>query len=210
VTETPPSDQDLDETTAFGCYSPDHDPSGEDELYFLILRLIRQDCETPKEEGAFDSWAISAYEAAILALEEAGFVELERGGRIYGRLTEAGRNFETWMEYHERKKRIREARHMLATIPGVTAEQLARTYGRYYGFAAADLIDWSGCPDIESVPGRCSGQPVVVGTRILVAGVIENAAAVSLEELVSDIYPELGLERARRILAYARDHGALA
>ena len=38
-------------------------------------------------------------------------------------------------------------------------------------------IDWSACPDVERVPGRVSGQWVVVGTRILADGVIENADA---------------------------------
>lgn len=72
-----------------------------------------------------------------------------------------------------------------------------------------ETIDWSKCPDIESVPGRVSGQWTVVGTRILADGVIGNAqAGVPLEELVSDIFPGLGLERARRIIEYARQHVA--
>jgi hypothetical protein len=39
-------------------------------------------------------------------------------------------------------------------------------------------IDWSKCPDAESVPDRVSGQWTVVGTRILADGVVGNAAAV--------------------------------
>ena len=35
-------------------------------------------------------------------------------------------------------------------------------------------IDWSQCPDVESLPGRCSGVPVVKGTRIPVQAIIDN------------------------------------
>jgi uncharacterized protein (DUF433 family) len=36
------------------------------------------------------------------------------------------------------------------------------------------MIDWTDCPDVESVPGRCSGQPVVKGTRIPVEAILAN------------------------------------
>jgi hypothetical protein len=53
-----------------------------DELYYLILRLVQRGCGT-KDPDNFDSWAISAYETAILALDAAGFVEIDKGcGRI--------------------------------------------------------------------------------------------------------------------------------
>ena len=31
----------------------------------------------------------------------------------------------------------------------------------------ATMIDWSECPDVERIPGKVSGQWIVVGTRIL-------------------------------------------
>jgi uncharacterized protein (DUF433 family) len=68
-------------------------------------------------------------------------------------------------------------------------------------------IDWSECPDVERIPGKVSGKWIVRGTRIPADGVIENAeGGVSLEELTTDIYPNLGVERAERIIAYARAH----
>jgi len=71
------------------------------------------------------------------------------------------------------------------------------------------MIDWSECPDVERVPGRVSGQWTVAGTRILADGVIDNAeAGVPLEELATEIFPGLRLERARRIVDYARQHAA--
>ena len=66
-------------------------------------------------------------------------------------------------------------------------------------------IDWSGCLDVESVPGRCSGAWVVKDSRILVEGILENYdGGASPEEIGEEIYDGLGAERARRIIAYAR------
>lgn len=71
----------------------------------------------------------------------------------------------------------------------------------------ANDIDWSDCSDVEQIPGKVSGRWIVKDTRIPVDGVIENAeGGVSLEELTTDVYPNLGIERAKRIIAYARAH----
>jgi uncharacterized protein (DUF433 family) len=68
------------------------------------------------------------------------------------------------------------------------------------------MIDWCDCPDVERVPGRVSGQWVVKDTRVLADAVIENADDYSPEEIATDLYPDVGAERARRIIAYARAH----
>jgi uncharacterized protein (DUF433 family) len=69
------------------------------------------------------------------------------------------------------------------------------------------MIDWSHCPDVESVPGRCSGQPVVKGTRIPVEAILANAADCTPEEIAGpDIYPDISVEVVRRILDFARTH----
>jgi uncharacterized protein (DUF433 family) len=65
------------------------------------------------------------------------------------------------------------------------------------------MIDWSQCPDAESVPDRCSGQWVVKGTRVLVQGIIDNAEdGCSAEEIATEIY-DLPVDVVRRILAFA-------
>ena len=72
------------------------------------------------------------------------------------------------------------------------------------------MIDWSKCADVERVPGRVSGQWVVKDTRVLADAVIDNADDYSPEEIASELYPDVGVERARRIIAYARarEHAA--
>jgi uncharacterized protein (DUF433 family) len=69
----------------------------------------------------------------------------------------------------------------------------------------ASMIDWSKCPDVERVPRRVSGQWTVVGTRILAACVTDNADDSTPEE-IDEMFPGLGVERARRIIEYARRH----
>jgi uncharacterized protein (DUF433 family) len=70
-------------------------------------------------------------------------------------------------------------------------------------------IDWSDCRDMERVPGRCGGDWTVVGTRILPACVTENMDDLSPEE-IDEQFPGLGVDRARRIIAYARQHAHLS
>jgi uncharacterized protein (DUF433 family) len=66
-------------------------------------------------------------------------------------------------------------------------------------------MDWSDCPDVERIPGKVSGRPIVKGTRILADAVVENAeAGFTPEEIAQDIYPGMTAGQARRIIAYAR------
>ena len=69
-------------------------------------------------------------------------------------------------------------------------------------------LDWSQCPDVESVPGRLSGQWVVRHTRIPVQALIDNAEDGHGAEAIAGFYQGLDVERARRILSFARKHAA--
>jgi len=67
-------------------------------------------------------------------------------------------------------------------------------------------IDWAACPDVERIPGKVSGAWLVVGTRIPVDAVLDNAEdGYTAEAIVAEIYPSLPLDRAKCILAYARE-----
>jgi uncharacterized protein (DUF433 family) len=69
------------------------------------------------------------------------------------------------------------------------------------------MIDWTQCPDVESVPDRCSGAWCVKGTRVMVQGILDNAAdGCSAEEIATEIYYlPLDVDVVRRILAFAHD-----
>jgi uncharacterized protein (DUF433 family) len=46
-------------------------------------------------------------------------------------------------------------------------------------------LDWSQCPDVESVPGKVSGAWVLRGTRTPVKVIFENLeAGMSIEEVI--------------------------
>jgi uncharacterized protein (DUF433 family) len=67
------------------------------------------------------------------------------------------------------------------------------------------MINWTNCQDAERVPGKVSGAWLVKGTRIPVQAVLDNAEdGYTPEQIVAEIYPSLPLDRARRIIAYAR------
>jgi len=122
-----PADE-SDETTDYGRYSPECKPTGEDELWAIVLDLVAQSCGV-KGGDELDSWATSAYEHAILALAGAGFVEIDPAcGRIYATLLPKAHKFAEWIEFHDRLNRIRAARQELATVPGLTPETTARRY----------------------------------------------------------------------------------
>jgi uncharacterized protein (DUF433 family) len=65
-------------------------------------------------------------------------------------------------------------------------------------------IDWSQCPDVESVPGRCSGAWVVKDSRVIVETcIIGNAEDSSAEEIADMFEVPGGVDVVRRILAFA-------
>ena len=45
-------------------------------------------------------------------------------------------------------------------------------------------LDWSRCPEVESVPGKVRGAWVFKGTRLPVATVIENLEDLSVDEVI--------------------------
>ena len=67
-------------------------------------------------------------------------------------------------------------------------------------------IDWTQCSDAERNPKKVSGAWLVKGTRIPVQAVLDNADDFTPEEIASEIYDGLPVERARRIIAFARQH----
>jgi uncharacterized protein (DUF433 family) len=59
---------------------------------------------------------------------------------------------------------------------------------------------------IEIIPDVCNGKPVITGTRIPVAVIIEQLAeGISWEEIIES-YPELNKKDIQAVLIYARDY----
>jgi uncharacterized protein (DUF433 family) len=66
-------------------------------------------------------------------------------------------------------------------------------------------IDWSECDDVESVAGRVSGAWVVKGTRVPAQAIVDNArAGFTAEQIVSEIFEGVPVERVRGVLRFAK------
>jgi uncharacterized protein (DUF433 family) len=68
-----------------------------------------------------------------------------------------------------------------------------------------DDIDWSQCPEVESVPGRCSGAWVVKDSRVIVEScILDNTDAGATPEEIADWFEVPGgVDVVRRILRFA-------
>jgi uncharacterized protein (DUF433 family) len=71
-------------------------------------------------------------------------------------------------------------------------------------------MDWSDCDLVESVPGKVSGAPVLIGTRLPVEAITGNFDAFLDEGLTEsqalaetlECYPDAGIERIKSVLEY--------
>jgi uncharacterized protein (DUF433 family) len=65
-------------------------------------------------------------------------------------------------------------------------------------------IDWSGCDEVERVPGKVSGVPILKHSRVQADSVVSNADSCSVEE-VADMF-ELPIEQVKAVVDYASLH----
>jgi uncharacterized protein (DUF433 family) len=68
----------------------------------------------------------------------------------------------------------------------------------------ADQIDWTGCPEVDRDPGKCSGAWCVKGTRIMVQGIFDNAKDFTAEQIAGEIFEGITADQVRRIFAFVR------
>jgi uncharacterized protein (DUF433 family) len=70
--------------------------------------------------------------------------------------------------------------------------------------AATSLeIDWMACELIESVPGKVSGRPVVVGTRIMPDAIVGSYDLGETIEELCEGFPTLTLSQIKRLIEFA-------
>ena len=67
-------------------------------------------------------------------------------------------------------------------------------------------MTWSGCELVEQIPGKCSGQPVVRGTRIFPETIVQYSdRGASVDEILED-YPSLSADVIQSILSFVHSH----
>jgi uncharacterized protein (DUF433 family) len=70
-------------------------------------------------------------------------------------------------------------------------------------------LDWSQCPDVESVPGKMSGAWVLKGTRFPVKTIFDNLeAGMSIGE-ITEVF-DVTAEEVRAVLHFASESLAKA
>jgi uncharacterized protein (DUF433 family) len=63
-------------------------------------------------------------------------------------------------------------------------------------------LDWSQCPEVESIPGKVSGAWVFRGTRMPVSAVFENLeAGASIDEIIE--WFDVSREQITAVLDFA-------
>lgn len=64
------------------------------------------------------------------------------------------------------------------------------------------LIDWSGCPEVERIPGKVSGAPILKHSRVPADAILENPESGLSAEGISYQFT-VPLEQVNFVLCYA-------
>lgn len=65
------------------------------------------------------------------------------------------------------------------------------------------MLDWSQCPDVESVPGKVSGAWVLRGTRMPVSVILDNVEAGADVDQIMEWFDGLDRTQVSAILDFA-------
>ena len=65
------------------------------------------------------------------------------------------------------------------------------------------IIDWSQCPDVESIPGKVSGAWVLKGTRMPVSAIFENLEAGANIDDIMEWFDGLSREQVKAVIEFA-------
>lgn len=66
----------------------------------------------------------------------------------------------------------------------------------------SSVINWTHCPDVETVLGKVSGVPILKHSRMPADAIVENYADGLGADEIAEVF-ELPAEGVRRLLAYA-------
>lgn len=77
------------------------------------------------------------------------------------------------------------------------------SYVTTIGFEGEMTIDWSACTEVETVPGKAGGLPVVRGTRVPAETILVDEELGATAEETHDSFPTVSLETILKIRAWA-------
>lgn len=64
------------------------------------------------------------------------------------------------------------------------------------------VIDWTDCLEVETVPGKVSGVPILKHSRMPADAIVENYTSGLPADEIAEVF-QLPAEGVRRLLAYA-------
>ena len=64
-------------------------------------------------------------------------------------------------------------------------------------------LDWSQCPDVESIPGKMSGAWVLKGTRMPVSAIFENLEAGANIDDIMEWFDGLDRDQVKAVIEFA-------
>lgn len=64
-------------------------------------------------------------------------------------------------------------------------------------------IDWTACELIEQIPGKVSGRPIVLGTRILPDAIVDSYDLGESLEKLHEGFPALSFAQIKRLIEFA-------
>jgi uncharacterized protein (DUF433 family) len=93
-------------------------------------------------------------------------------------------------------KRVKERRVKIA--PGAMVEH-PNTQPESGLLKPEESIDWTGCPEVERVPGNVSGVPILKGTRVQSDAIAGNHLCGCSPAEIADMY-NLNIHQVRAVL----------
>ncbi len=67
-------------------------------------------------------------------------------------------------------------------------------------------MNWLECDEIEAVPGKMGGAPVVKGTRVEPDTILTDYELGSSVEEIHENFPTVSVATIRRVIAFAHQH----
>lgn len=95
-------------------------------------------------------------------------------------------------------------------IPADTLETVLTYAVERLAWNTETLVDWSNCPLVERVPGRCSGAPTVVRSRIFPDAIAQYYWGGASVNDIREHYPSLSVETISGLIEYVKLQGARA
>lgn len=117
---------------------------------------------------------------------------------------------ETIVSNYEAGSPIEEIAQNYPAVPSETIRKILAYAVERLAWDEPTLVDWKDCSLVEQVPGRCSGAPTVVGSRIFPDTIAKYYWSGATVEEIREDYPSLSSETIAALIGYVKSRSAQA